>query len=127
VFNSVFLSVSDFFFEKTAYFGHFELVQDDPDGFLWLRFYSVWTSSRVIFPHCRERCSASDRVDCQVRSLVVSCTLHCFCVSSFKVRTPGILLKRITLSLENIMDIFAGLAVFGTHMCELLGAPVSKG
>lgn len=64
------LSVSDFFFEKIAYFGHFELINDDSHGFLWLRFYSVWTSSGVIFSHCRERCSASDRVDCKVSSLV---------------------------------------------------------
>lgn len=84
------LSVSEFFFEKIAYFGRFELVQDDADGFLWLRFYSVWTSSRVILSYCGERCSASDRVDCQVRSLV-SCTFHCFCVSNFKAKTPGMI------------------------------------
>ena len=102
MFNSVFLSVSDFVFEKIAYFGHFELVQDDADGFLWLRIYSVWTSRRVIFSHCRERCSASDRVDCQVRSLV-SCTLRSFRVSNFKAKTPGMcFLERITLSFEDI-------------------------
>ena len=69
--TNVLLSVSDFFFEKIVYCGHFELVKDDSDGFLWMRLYSIWTSFSVIFAHCRERCSASDRVDCQVRSPVL--------------------------------------------------------
>ena len=101
--NSVFLSVSDFFFEKLAYFGHFELVQDDADGFLWLRFYSVWTSSGVIFSNCRERCPASDRVDSQVRSRASFVCISLCCVSAFRVSAPGIFLKKITQYFENMI------------------------
>ena len=63
------------FLEKAARFCSLSARQDDSHGFLWVRFYSVWTCPGVVFSHCSERCSASDRVDCKV-GLSVSCTVY---------------------------------------------------